>query len=634
MFCVEHFIEFISKLHCAPTICKWLLFWFGNHLHTIREWRNFILIISQLLRCLYYIGMDCFPAIQHGSARFNLNQPAMKTLYAAITLLLFTFITDPRPILDTYPELEEQINRLNGSPKVWAAINAYRNKAWKERDWVKLMDAYHYAVYESTGTDKLVYSDSMIYAATRSKETALIGEAYLAKGIIYYYRKDHMRAFENYTVANRYIATTDDQYLKHKVKYHMALIKSYLGYYHEAIALLKECTAYYEREDPFAYANSLHSLALCYSRTGALKLSVKTNAEAAQVSREAGYDKIMPHIQQLEGVNLYHNADYSRAIKVLEHTMAPIRKEDDFATEAVSYFYIGKSYKSLKMDETALTYFRKVDSIYCKRKYIRPELRENYELLIAYYRDRDTMKKALPYIERLLVIDKEIDNNFRYLSQKIHREYDTRALQAFKDDAERKSVSRNRYHMVAVVFSVALLCFLPYFVYRNLTAQRRYRKKYAELLANGLSTATKKASRKIPKIPVTDTITERILKCLEDFEKEDAFREPELTASALAERFKTNNKYLASVILAHRGKSFTDYINGLRINYILQRLRNESRIRQYNTAGLAQEAGFVSTQHFTGCFKKETGMTPKFFIQETEWELKAKTADGYEKSGD
>lgn len=550
----------------------------------------------------------------------------MSTLFTTFTLLLFASnSTDVQPASKNYTELEAVIENFKGTEKAWIAIQEYRDKAKKDGNWERIADAYHYAIYEENGTDRLVYADSMVYAAHHTGQQSIIGEAYLTKGIMYYYQKDHLRAMDNFAIANSYIAVCNDDYLTYKVKYHIGLIKSYLGYYNEAIALFRQCCAFYISDDPYAYANSLHSLALCYSRTGSIGLSVKTAELASQVSKEIKYEKLTPYIAQLEGVNLFYKSDYSAAIQKLEHALKAIRQDEDFANEAVAYFYIGKAYKAIKRTDKAIAYFKKIDSIFMEKEYIHPELRESYELLIDYYTSRDEIKAALPYIRRLLIIDKELKENFQYLNQKVHKEYDTKELEDFKRKAEKQFALDKLYDSGFIIAIAALILTGTYTLYRQVTAKKRYRRRFENLMEKYNRDQPGGIKQKVQALPVGDAITEMILRCIDEFEQAFGFTQKELTATALAERFGTNSKYLSQVIRTYRHKNFTDYINGLRINYIMNRLRNEHRLRQYNTPALAEEAGFASTQHFTNTFKKETGMTPTFFAQEVERKLGTNT---------
>ncbi|OMP13926.1 hypothetical protein COLO4_00608, partial [Corchorus olitorius] len=111
-----------------------------------------------------------------------------------------------------------------------------------------------------------------------------------------------------------------------------------------------------------------------------------------------------------------------------------------------------------------------------------------------------------------------------------------------------------------------------------------------------------------------DTVA-RILKKLATFEKSEKYLKKDLTISSLAGQLNTNTKYLSEVIKNNTSQNFNHYINNLRINYIVHKLYNEPKYREYKISYLAEECGFASSQVFVIAFKKINGLTPSYFIQ-------------------
>ncbi len=107
----------------------------------------------------------------------------------------------------------------------------------------------------------------------------------------------------------------------------------------------------------------------------------------------------------------------------------------------------------------------------------------------------------------------------------------------------------------------------------------------------------------------------RILKKLTAFEKSEKYLKKDLTISSLAAQLNTNTKYLSEVIKNNRSQNFNHYINSLRINYIVHKLYNEPKYREYKISYLAEECGYASPQVFVIAFKKINGLTPSYFIQ-------------------
>ena len=113
---------------------------------------------------------------------------------------------------------------------------------------------------------------------------------------------------------------------------------------------------------------------------------------------------------------------------------------------------------------------------------------------------------------------------------------------------------------------------------------------------------------------VNETVNS-ILKKLEKFEKQKKYIKKDVNLASLATYLGTNTKYLSEIIKLHKGKSYSSYINGLRIDYIVSLLYEEPKYREYKISYLGELCGFASREVFSIVFKKETGITPFYFIE-------------------
>ncbi|MFV5692901.1 AraC family transcriptional regulator [Flavobacterium sp. LT1R49] len=496
-------------------------------------------------------------------------------------------------------------------------LQSFLHKAKSEKNPEKIINGYKNYVHHSPENLKLVYADSMIYTAKKSMDNALIGSAYLTKGIMFYAQKKHNYALDNYLVANNFISKTNDKYLTYKVKYSIAHIKYYLGFYDDAVSLFIECIAYFKEENTRAYLNSLHSLGLCHNRIGDYGFCTETNAKGILEGKRLANDEMKHYFIHSEGINQYSKNNYVSAIKKITYSLPALLKNKDFANEAVGYFYIGKSYWDLKKPQMALPYFIKVDQIFVAKGYIRPDLRENYELLINYYKSKNNPKSELHYIERLLKADSILHTNFKYLSSRIHKEYDTKELVKQKKKIENLLDRRKYNDFIFTGVITFLFLSLLFIAYRHIRNKNIYKQKFEELMKKSEATTKVEArniSTGIEEIN-KDTVAS-LLKQLEKFEKGKKFLEKDLTAAKLTVAFDSNAKYLSKIIYHYRGKKFTKYINDLKIDYIISLLKTDKMLRNYTNKALAEEAGFSSTQRFATAFYSKTGMPTSYFIEE------------------
>ncbi|MGC4234722.1 MAG: helix-turn-helix domain-containing protein [Niabella sp.] len=107
----------------------------------------------------------------------------------------------------------------------------------------------------------------------------------------------------------------------------------------------------------------------------------------------------------------------------------------------------------------------------------------------------------------------------------------------------------------------------------------------------------------------------RLLTRLREFEYSNLFTSGNMSLSYLSAHLNTNSKYLSYVIKKYKQKDFNNYINELRINYIMENLKNNPEWRQYKISVLAEKGGFSSHSKFATIFKANTGLSPSVFIQ-------------------
>jgi AraC-like DNA-binding protein len=266
-----------------------------------------------------------------------------------------------------------------------------------------------------------------------------------------------------------------------------------------------------------------------------------------------------------------------------------------------------------------------MDSLFLKTKDIYPELREGYEILVNYYKDKNDLHNQLAYVQRMLVIDSIINKNFHYLDTKLIKEYNRVQLKAERKqiNAKIKSIENNYLYKIVtgIIFIIVLIILL---ILKHLK-HKKYKQKFKILMRQLESSDNDSLSQK-EKEDLTkknigikpDLITELICK-LENFEKEHGFLDPNINRSILTKKMNTNLVYLSKIINYHRGKTFVNYINDLRVDYAIQQLKSSDKIFiNWSIEAIAKEVGFKNAEPFSKAFFRKTGIKPSFFIKSLE----------------
>ena len=119
-------------------------------------------------------------------------------------------------------------------------------------------------------------------------------------------------------------------------------------------------------------------------------------------------------------------------------------------------------------------------------------------------------------------------------------------------------------------------------------------------------------------IVISDKTEGEILEKLDQFESSKLFLDQQMRIATLAKHLDTNTRYLSTIINSTKDKSFNNYINSLRINYILEKLVSDPKYLTYKISYLADVSGFASQSSFTTAFKEVTGKTPSVYIRDLE----------------
>ncbi|MDN3724687.1 helix-turn-helix domain-containing protein [Aequorivita sp. SDUM287046] len=181
-----------------------------------------------------------------------------------------------------------------------------------------------------------------------------------------------------------------------------------------------------------------------------------------------------------------------------------------------------------------------------------------------------------------------------------------------KTETLKKNYAQNIWIFSAILGFIIILGLLLRFRYRSRFKQYQKFIAYNENRERPTEELPTKEISKGLNIPVE---TENLLvKKLAHFENSKQFTKQDMSLALLAAHLDTNTKYLSEVINTHKGKNFNSYINELRINYIIDKLKNNRTYLQYKISYLAEESGFSSHSSFATVFKSVTGISPTVFI--------------------
>ncbi|MDQ1805022.1 helix-turn-helix domain-containing protein [Chryseobacterium sp. CKR4-1] len=511
-------------------------------------------------------------------------------------------------------------------------------KAKLENNQKQLFLGYKDARYYSAEPQvKLKYADSAIYVAKAIKNDSLLSSAYMSKGVVYYfYLKKYKLALNEYLKAFEKNKSNKDPYYRNKLNYHIGVVKSYIGYYREALNNFEEGRAFFEGEikkyqhpnlmygNQRGYLNTIHQMAVCYRKLDDYKRADSLIAVGlAGSSKNGDYRQEQSYFLTEEGIREFRNKHYSSAVKMLNNSLSELIQVNDFAWLTVSYSYLGRAKWEQGNTGEAIRDFEKIDSIFVKHNFVLPEVRHIYVDLINYYADKKDNTKSLYYSRQLLKVDKILEEDFVYLSSKIHQEYDADKLLQEKDKLQRISWIRGTVYMIILfIFS-----FGAFYLLLRLRSRKTVTGRNSILginLAGGTLNMEGEGAFRIRTYRKTDIgngIVEDVLKKLSEFEANHEYLNEHIKLKSMAKSFGVNHNYLSEIIQAHRGTNFHLYLCELRISYITEKLDTDREYHKYTSETLAKMCGISSRTNFSKVFLQINGMNFTQYLHKVKSEM-------------
>jgi YesN/AraC family two-component response regulator len=371
------------------------------------------------------------------------------------------------------------------------------------------------------------------------------------------------------------------------------------------------------------YALSIFNLSISYINSGNYQKSLEIVKEAIDQKIDVGRDVDYYDFVSLAGQTLYYLKNYTIAIDSLKKALPHLNNNE----KVMVNYYLGKSYNKLNQLEKAQFHFLKTDSIYQATKDIFPEMRNTYEHIIEYYKSKNDVENLIKYYDRLLEVDKIIDSTYTYVTKTVDKKFDTPQAIAERNRLleEAKAKEKNWKYGFGIIAVVVL--FLFGFSIVSFRRQKQYKQRFENIMSvgqiqNANKVTNKKQAATKKDLGVPEEIVERILQQLKKFETSEKFTN-QTSLADLAKSLKTNPKYLSKVINGHYQKNFSSYINELRIEYVISKLKSDSKFRNYTIKAIGKEAGFGNTESFSKAFHKTTGIYPSYFIKQLQKRLES-----------
>jgi AraC-like DNA-binding protein len=313
--------------------------------------------------------------------------------------------------------------------------------------------------------------------------------------------------------------------------------------------------------------------------------------------------------------------NFESNITNLEQLIKLIDKDDKFFEIQVwnlvarNYFYQRDYTKAIESALKSQNLLVQIDNIYL--------LETSTEILVLSYLALNREKEYKILNTKLLTIQNEIEQNEE---EAIDTVYNLINSEYVNDYTEKKLAYKNKLNLSLGFFLLSLFVF-GLFVYKKFLYKKRLIEivSYLEFPNNSILNKSDEVNSVNKKNTIPAETEQLIINKLKKFETTKKFTNKDISLAVLAGQFDTNTKYLSEIINRHYNINFNTYINNLRINFIVEKLKNEPNFSNYKISYLAELSGFSSHSSFATVFKSIIGISPIKFIDL----LKNETNDTY-----
>lgn len=323
--------------------------------------------------------------------------------------------------------------------------------------------------------------------------------------------------------------------------------------------------------------------------------------------------------EQLLGLSYYHLKNIETSLFHYEKALNLVKDVPE--NQLTGYIYNGLANVYLEKNDLikAKKYLDLAQKVADKAEHLELK-KEVYSTVEQYYIKTKDIEKLKDLGLKKDTLDRKITSKTRQFIDESYTNLDKKIIKA-----EKKSTQKN--YLIIITGLLVILVLALYI--RSKIQQRKNIEKFKEILRRSNEKPKLAEPIVVKEVKIEDTdiesseatvlmtseTEEKLLAKLNKFEKSNLFNNKNISLPFLAGRFETNTKYLSYVINTHKEKDFNNYINELRINYIIEKLKNEPQYRNYKMASLAEEIGFSSHSKFSKVFKKVTSLSPSLFIK-------------------
>ena len=470
-----------------------------------------------------------------------------------------------------------------------------------------ILPEFFFSLWAKINLERPTYLSSVILMFTVS----LSVHGQVQDSLYFEQNKDFVNAIDRYSYVNTYARKSNNINLMFLSSYSIGMLNVKMNEYDEALKFLKKSLNYnLDRGREHLVLASILEISNVYLRiknVDSLNVYISFGkALSVKLKDSMSYHHLSVH----ESIAEYQSGNMRSAILNLEKERRFYEKRNKLKCLIFPYFHLAKAYNLEEDTKTSIFYLKKVDSIFQLINAVYPVVRETYEQLIEHSKDVDNSKDQLFYESQLIRFDSIVNQNQPYVSQQEFKEYTMPTKKRVLETTQENE--KNTFITLFILFVLFVVVFFICFFQFN-------RRKFYENRSDSVKVSSTNPLANSAVLP--DEIVEEVLLKLHMFEQEKRYLTKSITLNSLAKEIHTNTNYLSKIINTYKESSFSNYLNTLRINFIVNELNVKNKYSKFTIQALAEEAGFNTSESFAKAFYKITNAKPSDYIRKLEDKL-------------
>lgn len=340
----------------------------------------------------------------------------------------------------------------------------------------------------------------------------------------------------------------------------------------------------------------------------------KAAARMTQNGFEVAYTKALLNMHRAKSAAL--RGQYETALALYrdgKHYKAARRN-----IRTVQLFDLGMAdcFYHLQQYDSALVYSQRFIRNYAVTGISKENLLIAYNILSKSYDRKGDSKKANHYAQKSLELIASMEKIKNTSLDFVHN-YDLQNIQAESEAI----LSQKNYFRGSLFGILAILAVVAGSFYYYYQLQRKKHRRFLAIIARLKEPASVKKSAIEEAMPAAKPtldaeFIEKTSQGLQKLAHKEAYLQPHFKLAFVAKKLHTNTAYLSQYFNQVEQKTFSEYVQELRIHYVLRKLNDSAHFRNYTLQAIAEEVGYKDATAFVRVFKKQTGLSPAYYIDE------------------